>query len=88
MNFFSSVMTFEARDKAAKICPEDPPKKFKDELCVNVIKNLVRKYSGVPKSKFFHVFSITLDEKKAHHSDIHMSDILNTNSILMLFQYL
>ena len=45
------VMTFEARDKAAKICPEDPPKKFKDELCVNVLKNLVRKYSGVPKSK-------------------------------------
>jgi hypothetical protein len=46
------VMTFEARDKAAKICPEDPPKPSKDELCVNVIKNLVRKYSGVPKSKW------------------------------------
>ncbi|GAV06115.1 hypothetical protein RvY_16147 [Ramazzottius varieornatus] len=43
------VMTFEARDKAAKICPEDPPPKGRgaDELCVSVIKSLVRKYSGI-----------------------------------------
>ncbi|XP_055346923.1 uncharacterized protein LOC129594306 [Paramacrobiotus metropolitanus] len=43
------VMTFEARDKAAKICPEDPLKPVKDDLYVNVIKNIVRKYSALPK---------------------------------------
>ena len=42
------VMTFEARDKAAKICPEDPLKgPGADELCVSVIKSLVRKYSSI-----------------------------------------
>lgn len=45
------VMTFEARDKAAKICPEDPPKLVKEDTYVNVIKTIVRKYSSIPKGE-------------------------------------
>lgn len=54
-------MTFEARDKAAKICPEDPAKPEKDDLYVNVIKNLVRKYSAIPKGKW--IETVLTDER-------------------------